>query len=97
MNSKRIWAIALCGHFLISVPAMAQDENPIKVPLEKPVPAVQIPTTFQLEVDQAELTAISNALMELPKKVADPIILKLNAQLQKQMEARNPKPAEEKK
>lgn len=48
---------------------------------------MSVPSTFHLEVDQADLAAISNALMELPKKVADPIINKLNAQLQKQMQA----------
>jgi hypothetical protein len=37
--------------------------------------------------------------MELPKKIADPIINKLNAQLQEQMQAAQAaaKPAEEKK
>ena len=46
-----------------------------------------MPSTFHLEVDQADLAAINNALMELPKKIADPLINKLNGQLQKQMQA----------
>jgi hypothetical protein len=72
--------------------------HPVAAQEATPTPAPQasqtVPSTFHLEVDQADLAAISNALMELPKKVADPIINKLNAQLQKQMQ---PKPAEEKK
>lgn len=47
-----------------------------------------LPATFQLEVDQADLGVLSTALMELPKKIADPMINKINGQLAKQMEAR---------
>jgi hypothetical protein len=68
--------------------------HPVAAQEATPTPAPQasqtVPLTFHLEVDQADLAAISNALMELPKKVADPIINKLNAQLAKQMEARKP-------
>lgn len=41
---------------------------------------------FYLEVSPEDLQAISTALNELPMKIAHPLILKLNAQLQKQME-----------
>lgn len=79
-------------------PAAAQEATPSPSPSPAPV-SVHVPATFQLEVDQADLAAISNALMELPKKVADPIINKLNAQLAKQVQAAQAaaKPAEEKK
>lgn len=42
------------------------------------------PLKFYLEVTPEDLQAMSTALMELPKKVADPLIGKLNAQLQDQ-------------
>lgn len=80
-------------------PVGAQESQPTPAPLaSQPAPS-PLPTTFHLEVDQADLAAISNALMELPKKVADPIINKLNSQLQAQMAARAAaaKPAEDKK
>ena len=90
----------LCGLLVIALlaihPVAAQDTittpttSPGPSPSPSPAPAsVQIPETFQLEVNQADLAAISNALMELPKKIADPIITKLNAQLAKQVEQRN--------
>lgn len=80
----------LCGLSIIVAlathPVGAQEAKPT----QEPQASQTVPSTFHLEVDQADLAAISNALMELPKKVADPIINKLNAQLQKQMEARKP-------
>ena len=93
MSKKtRLTFDVLLGLSLIAMlwvhPAAAQDATPTPAPqASQPAPSIQVPTTFQLEVDQADLAAISNALMELPKKVADPIINKLNAQLQKQMQA----------
>ena len=98
----------LCGLLVIALlaihPVVAQDtittpttsQGPAPSPSPSPAPAsVQIPETFQIEVNQADLAAISNALMELPKKIADPIITKLNAQLARQVEQRNAaKPAE---
>jgi hypothetical protein len=79
-------------------PVGAQEAKTPEPQASQPAP-LPLPTTFHLEVDQADLAAISNALMELPKKVADPIISKLNIQLQKQMQvtAPAPKPAEEKR
>jgi hypothetical protein len=67
-------------------PVGAQEAKNQEPQASQPAP-LPLPTTFHLEVDQADLAAISNALMELPKRVADPIINKLNTQLQKQMEA----------
>ena len=96
---KNISLLAFALMVSFSMPAAAQDSPP---PAPSPAPQASqpaplpVPTTFQLEVDQADLAAISNALMELPKKVADPIITKLNGQLQAQMAARA-KATEEKK
>ena len=40
------------------------------------------------EMDGNDLAAIGNALNELPKKIADPLILKINAQLQAQTQGK---------
>ncbi len=49
-------------------------------------PAAPAPSAGQqklyFEVEPSDVQAISQALNELPKRVADPLILKLNAQLQ---------------
>ena len=100
---KNISLLAFALLVSFTAPIMAQDASPTPSPspapqASQPAP-LPIPTTFQLEVDQADLAAISNALMELPKKVADPIINELDARLQAQMAARAAaaKPTEEKK
>lgn len=71
--------------------ALAQDDDPIQVPVEKatptppaaqPAPPQQpAPPKFYLEVDQNDLAVLGAALNELPKKIADPVVLKLNGQL----------------
>lgn len=71
--------------------AAAQDTAPTPHPTPAPQaspasPPPSGPLKFYLEVSPEDLQSISNALMELPKKVADPLITKLNAQLQKQAE-----------
>lgn len=55
--------------------------------LVAPAPA-QEDKKFRLEVDANDLGLISQALNELPKRVADPLIARLNAQLAPQ----SPKP-----
>jgi hypothetical protein len=45
------------------------------------------PPKYTLEVEQADVAALGQALNELPKRVADPLIAKLNAQIQEQMRA----------
>jgi hypothetical protein len=50
-------------------------------PTAAPAPAPVAPKVFYLEVDANDLAVISGGLMELPKKIADPMILKLNGQL----------------
>jgi hypothetical protein len=70
---------------LVATSAFAEDAPSIPTPVEKPAQAaVPAPQKFYLEVDQTDLNAISQALVELPKKTADPLILKLNGQLQAQ-------------
>lgn len=85
-----ILAIALLGMLLVSRGARAEEATPAPAATETPAPAPAAPpapTKFYLEVEPADLQAISLALMELPKKIADPLILKLNAQLQAPQQA----------
>ncbi len=51
------------------------------------------PTQLILTVDQQDLTVLSQALGELPYKLAAPIVDKLNKQIQEQR-AREARPAE---
>jgi hypothetical protein len=73
--------------------ATAQVPTPSPSPEPQASPTSTGPVTFQLEVDQNDIAALSAALMELPKKVADPLISKLNAQIQKQVVGKSPEPA----
>lgn len=67
--------------------AYPQDDDPIQVSPERTEAARQAAQQkFYLELTQEDLNAVSAALIELPKKVADPLILKFNAQLAKQAE-----------
>jgi hypothetical protein len=74
--------------FLAALPtALAFAED---APSQTPAPAVTAPAApaapakFYLEVDQSDLNAIAQGINELPKRVADPLLLKLNGQLQAQ-------------
>jgi hypothetical protein len=84
-------AFALAVAFVTS--AAAQTPSPSSSPEPQdsqpaPSPTPPAPVKYYLEIDQGDLNAISQALIELPKKVADPLILKLNAQLQRQDDIR---------
>ncbi len=46
------------------------------------------PAEFTLKVNQSDLSALALAINELPKKLADPLLAKLNAQLQAQSPAK---------
>ena len=76
--------------------AFAQDDAPVQVspdkvdaaaPAAQPATPQPPPAKFYFEVDQSDLAAISQALSELPKRVADPLILRLNGQLAAQAQA----------
>ena len=70
---------------LVTTSAFAEDAAPTTAPSPPPAPAATpAPEKYYLELDQADLNAVSQALNELPKRVADPLILKLNGQLQAQ-------------
>ena len=70
---------------LVAADAFAED-----APSPTPSPAVTAPAPpaapakYYLEVDQSDLNAIAQGINELPKRVADPLLLKLNGQLQAQ-------------
>jgi hypothetical protein len=83
-------AIAWWGVVLISA-ARAEDAPPPPTEATAPVTSVpsgpgitQQPAKFYLELDPTDLQQIGQALNELPKRVADPLILKINSQLQNQ-------------
>ncbi len=59
---------------------------PIPTPQPKPAIGPQQPVEhlFYFEVTQTEVQQIGQALNELPKRIADGLILKLNAELQLQ-------------
>ena len=77
--------IALIAALMLSTAAMAQDKP---ADVSTPTPAVEAtpapaqPTKFYLELDSADLNSIGLALNELPKRLADPLILKINKQLE---------------
>lgn len=65
---------------LIATAAAAQTQ-----PTAPPAPP---PAEYTLKVDQNDLSALAAAINELPKKIADPLLAKLNAQLQAQSPAK---------
>jgi hypothetical protein len=70
---------------LVATSAFAEEPAPNLAPATIPAPATApAPAKYYLELDQADLNAVSEALLGLPKRVADPLILKLNGQLQAQ-------------
>lgn len=68
-----------------SAPAPAIQEPPQGVPAATSNVVSVGPQQFNLVLDQNDLAALSIALNELPKRVADPLIMKINAQLQAQV------------
>lgn len=85
MNRTIIAALAIAIAYTGLAGAQEATPSPTPTPVETPAPAAATaPAKFYLELDQADLNAVSAALNELPKKIADPLILKLNGQLQAQ-------------
>lgn len=82
--------LAIIAALLASVSfAYAQDdikpaEKPADAPVATPAPIPNPPAKFYLELDQADLNALSMAINELPKRIADPLVLKLNSQITNQ-------------
>lgn len=54
---------------------------PVTAPVATPAPA---PDKAYFEFDQADLATLAQAINELPKKQADPFLLKLQGQMQRQ-------------
>jgi hypothetical protein len=71
---------------LVAFDALAEDTPPANA-TDKNISAVPpAPQKFYLEVDQADLETLSKALSEMPFKLANPLLLKLNGQLQVQQQ-----------
>ena len=91
MIRSSAYANAIIIALALASPVRAEDVAPTPAPSETPAPVASpvpppaapapIPAKFYLEVDQADLASISQALNFLPKYVADPLILRLNGQL----------------
>ena len=62
----------------------AQEKAPVAAPAPEQSAPVSPPTKFWLEVEQSDLASLAQALNELPKRLADPLLLKLSGQLQPQ-------------
>ncbi len=101
-------AAAILSIALFAAPALAQSPEPTPSPSTSPseTPAPQAsqpassatpqPTKFWVELDQSDLATIGSALNELPKRIADPMILKINGMLQAQQQIVANKDAAEK-
>jgi hypothetical protein len=76
---------------LVPAGAFAEDAAPIPTPAERPASAPSAaapaaPQKFYLELEQADLATLSQALNELPYRIAAPLLLKLQGQLQAQQQ-----------
>jgi hypothetical protein len=73
----------------VATGAFAQDAEAPKPAPEKTAPAAPVapPSEYLVRLSPADLNSIGQALMELPKKVADPIVDRINAQLIEQNKA----------
>lgn len=93
----KIKLLAACLLIAFATPAAAQSTPAEPTPAvtsgagtpepqaSQPAPsAPPQPNEFIVKLDGNDLAAIGNALNELPKKIADPLIMKINAQLQAQ-------------
>jgi hypothetical protein len=84
---KYLVALAL----LLSTSALAQDAAKPAEPAKQEAAAQPAPprTEFYLKFDAADLQNLNAGIMELPKRVADPFLAKLNGQLQQQTQQGN--------
>jgi hypothetical protein len=87
MPNARLIAFLIGGALaaiLVVTGAFAQDATPTPAPTETPAPAASPapPQRFYLELDAADINLLAQAVNELPKRVADPFLLKLQGQLQ---------------
>jgi len=66
--------IYMIAAIAIVTPAFAEDQPA----------AVPVPQHYYVELDAADINNMSQALNELPKRIADPLINKISVQLQAQ-------------
>jgi len=75
--------------WFLATGAFAEDAAPAPTPAPVTTPAAPAaPVKYYLEVDAADLDALSKAIADLPFKVANPLLLKLNGQLKIQDQLR---------
>lgn len=74
---KLAFAIAL----LASGPAFAQDAPKPETPVEAPKAPPAAPTHWTLDLDQNDITTINQCVGELPYKIAQPFVLKVQSHL----------------
>lgn len=83
--------VLLTAMVLFSSQTFAQEQTsppePPKVEAAKPPPAPAPRTEWMLKFTADELNNLYAAIMELPKKIADPFMARLNAQLTAQSHA----------
>jgi hypothetical protein len=85
---KKLAIIAI----LLATPAFAEDapqaDKPAEVPASgapsPPAPAALPPTEWFIRLDQQGINNIAQCSQELPKKIADPFLFNLDAQLKSQ-------------
>lgn len=63
-------------------PVAAPTQPPAAMPA--PVAAPAVPANYYFELTPADLNALAQGLNELPKKIADPILMKMDAQMRAQ-------------
>ena len=79
--------LAVAMWAIVWIHAARAEDAPAPPPAETGIPTSTPPAPaakFYLELDPTDLQSLSQAINELPKRVADPLILKINTQLQNQ-------------
>jgi predicted outer membrane protein len=79
----------IAAFVLLAAGAMAHAAEPVPTSPPALAPAVSAaPPKYHIELEAADIASLSAALMELPKRLADPLIEKINKQLQAEELAR---------
>lgn len=74
---KLVLAVAL----FVAGPAFAQDAPKPEIPAEAPKAIPAAPTHWTLDLDQGDITTINQCVGELPYKIAQPFVLKVQSHL----------------
>lgn len=81
---KRLAILAI----LFATPAFAEDApkpaDPPTAPVATPAAPTPVPTEWYIRLDQQGINNIAQCAQELPKKIADPFLFAIDAQLKSQ-------------